>query len=214
MERFRTIGYYICEVAETPEWLHGIGRKLLSVSSCLGEQHPRWECFVGKWEEHESQKYQNKLLLDNEKYGELLETANRLFDSGQIDVDGRFLQLSDAQYFYRKFCSAIPCYIVSISTIPNYYNVLIKELKDGSSFGQMNGENDNSSWIGSDILGWDISGFHSFLCNSLQEDLPTAKFNDISLLENDFDEVISFACRIAGRGEPVEWIPCRMGVYE
>lgn len=42
MECFKVIGYYICEVRDIPEWLHGISGQLLSVSGCLGEQHPRW----------------------------------------------------------------------------------------------------------------------------------------------------------------------------
>ena len=109
MEQFRTIGYYIVKVIDTPKWLSGIGNHMLSVSSCLGEIHPKWQIYMGGWKKKEE------------------------------------------------------------------------------------------------------SGFHSFLCNSLHNDLPTAKFNHIGLLENDFEEVVQFACLIEGTGEPVEWIPCRVG---
>ena len=210
METFKVIGYYICEVVETPEWLHGIGKQMLSVSGCLGEQHPKWECFLGGWCKDESQEYQKRLRND-EQYQEFSEAANRLFDLGRIDGDSRFLRLSDAQYFCEKFCSALTCRVVSVSTIPEYFEILSKELKGGQSHGQMNGEIDSSSWIGSDILGWDIGGFHSFLCNSLQESLLTAKFNNIGLLENEFQNVIHYAKQIKGLGEPVEWIPCKVG---
>ena len=77
----------------------------------------------------------------------------------------------------------------------------------------MNGENDNSPCLGNDILGWDISGFHSFLCNSLQEELSDVKFNHMGLLDHDFPEVARFARQIKGMGEPVEWIPCRIGIF-
>ena len=38
MECFKAIGYYICEIIDTPEWLQGISRQILSVSGCIGEQ--------------------------------------------------------------------------------------------------------------------------------------------------------------------------------
>lgn len=207
MECFKVIGYYICEVRDTPKWLHGISGQLLSVSGCLGEQHPGW----GR-DEDASREYQKRLMMQDEQYREFLETRNHLFDLRRMDVDCRFLQLSDTQYFHEKICPAIPCHVVSISTIPKYFEILEEELKGSNSHGLMSGEVDNSSWIGSDILGWDISGFHSFLCNSLQKRLPAARFNDMGLLENDFDEVTGFASEIAGLGEPVEWIPCRVGI--
>jgi hypothetical protein len=31
--------------------------------------------------------------------------------------------------------------------------------------------------IGMDILGWDNYSFHSFLCNSLQDEFPDIRFN-------------------------------------
>ncbi len=53
----------------------------------------------------------------------------------------------------------------------------------------MNGEDDSAPCLGNDILGWDISGFHSFLCNSLQKELPDVKFNHMGLLDHNFMEV-------------------------
>lgn len=137
-----------------------------------------------------------------------------LFGAGKLDVDSRFLHLSDAKDFYERFCRAVPCRVVSISTTGAYYGILVEELKGSHSHGLMNGKNDSGSWIGNDILGWDISGFHSFLCNSLQKELPDARFNGTGLLENGFHEVEGFVRQIQGKGEPVEWIPCRIGAYE
>ena len=212
-DQFKIIGYYICEINDTPKWLQGISRQILSVSGCIGEQHPKWECFMGGWIKGEVQEYQERLQLDKKQYREFSEVANHLFDARRLDVDCRFLQLSDAKDFCERFCQAVSCRVVSISTTRKYYEILSDELKGINSYGLMNGENDSSPCMGCDILGWDISGFHSFLCNSLQKDLPDARFNDIGLLENDFNEVVCFAHQIEGKGEPVEWIPCRVGVY-
>lgn len=210
---FQVVGYYICEICNTPEWLRGISRQILSVSGCIGEQHPRWECFMGGWARGEAQEYQRRLQLDLERYQKFSEAANSLFDAKRLDVDCRFLQLSDAKDFYERFCRAVPCHVVSISTTKEYYEMLADELSNSQSYGLMNGEEDNSPCLGSDILGWDISGFHSFLCNSLQKIVPDAKFNEMGLLDHDFHEVACFTQQIEGKGEPVEWIPCRIGVH-
>ena len=209
---YKVIGYYICELCDTPEWLQGISRQILSVSGCIGEQHPRWECFMGGWDKKANQEYQEKLRLDKEQYRVFSETAKRLFDVGSLDVDSRFLRLSDARDFYERFCRAVSCRVVSVSTAREYYEILAGELKSGNSHGRMNGEDDRILCLGNDILGWDISGFHSFLCNSLQKELPDIKFNHVGLLDFDFPEVARFADQIKGKGEPVEWIPCRIGV--
>ena len=99
-EHFQTIGYYLCEIVEVPEWLHGPDRQMLSVSGCIGEQHPRWECFMGGWLKGESEKYQSRLRMDAKTWRDFTESVNRLFDAGRLDVDCRFLQLSDAQCIY------------------------------------------------------------------------------------------------------------------
>ena len=75
---FKVIGYYICEINDTPGWFQGISRQILSVSGCIGEQHPRWECFMGGWLKGEAREYQEKLRLDGEQYREFSETANCL----------------------------------------------------------------------------------------------------------------------------------------
>lgn len=199
MEDFRTIGYYICEVVDTPEWLHGIGRHLLSVSGCFGEQHPKWECFMGGWGKGEGQEYQKRLRMNDKQYSEFLEVASHLFSRRRMDIDCRFRQLSDAQDFYKKFCRAIPCRVVSISTVPEYFQILEQELEGNNSYGLMNGEMDSGAWIGNDILGWDISGFHSFLCNSLQNDLQLARFNDLDCWKMIFVRWLTLPARFRGR---------------
>ncbi len=213
-EQFKIIGYYICEVIDTPEWLRDVGKQVLSVSSCIGEQHPKQECFMGGWCKGERQEYQKLLKMNDGQYKNFLDAATQLFDLKRLDIDCRFLQLSDAQGFYKKIRSEINCRIVSISTIPKYYEVLEKELKGTNSHGLMSGSADNSLWVGNDILGWDLPGFHSFLCNSLQVGLPGVKFNNMGLLANDFQDVINYAGQTKGLGEPVEWLPYRLGIYE
>lgn len=96
MKCYKVIGYYICELCDTPEWLQGSSRQILSVSGCIGEQHPRRGCFMGGWGKEAVLEYREKLRLDTEQYNELSETAKRLFNAGSLDVDSIFLRLLDA----------------------------------------------------------------------------------------------------------------------
>ncbi len=159
----------------------------------------------------ERQAYQKRMGLSDEQYINYTECVKELFDSRRLDTGSRFLRLSDAEYFYKKFCSTGFCRLVSVSTTSEYFELLAEEVTDGNGNRMVSGEPDCGRLIGCDILGWDVGGFHSFLCNSLQRELPEAEWNGIGLLKNDFGEVAQFADTIQGIGEPVEWIPCRIG---
>ncbi len=93
------------------------------------------------------------MRLNEERYGEMIETARRLFDLKRMDAASRFYQLSDARDFCQRFCPAVNCRVVSVSTTPEYFDVLAEGLMDCGTFGPVNGKPDHSPWLGSDILG-------------------------------------------------------------
>lgn len=213
MNQFKIIGYYISEVIDMPRYLKKLGERLLSVSSCLGEMHPKLECcFVNAWSDEEKRAYRIRMKLSEGQYADYMKTVQDLFASRRLDSDCRFRNLWDAVDFYEKFCGAVPCCLVCVSTTSEYYEILSEEMADGYDSRRIEGEPDENPLAGYDILGWDIGGFHSFLCNSLQEELPEAVFNGMGLVGNAFDDAAGFARRIQGKGEPVEWIPCRVGM--
>lgn len=211
MEQLRIVGYYIVEIVNTPKWLCEIANHIISVSSCIGEIHPKWQIYMGGWKKGEDREYQNKLRMDDEQYQFFSKDANQLFSSRKLDVDGRFSCLSVARRFYDNYFFGSTYKLVSIATCDKYLEILTQEMKNSNA--SISGETDENLSLGCDILGWDISGFHSFLCNSLQDDLPATRFNSFGLLENNFEEVVQLASQIEGLGEPVEWIPCRVGTY-
>ena len=63
--------------------------------------------------------------------------------------------------------------------------------------------------LGCDVIGWDMGGFHSFLCNSLQELFADLCFTENGLADVSYAEAEKMADKIIedGRGEPVEWLP-------
>lgn len=150
---YKTIGYYICGLIETPEFVGFRNEWMLSVSECFGGVHPDLSCcYFQNNLRNQRMEYRKKLNLKDNIFDKMQKEIGDMFEK-ELAIDGRFLNLTDAQYF----CS------------------------------------------------------HSFLCNHLHKELPTARFNQYGLLDNSFEEVIEFSNQIEGKGEPVEWIPCRIG---
>lgn len=211
---YRIIGYYICELIEIPRYLGRTGT-MVSVSGCFGGTHPRLDvCFFTNnyTDAKERDAYKKLWNLSGEKAQQLSKEINGLFGNG-LDTDGRFTCLSDARRFYDSYFSNGNCIIVSVSSEEKYFDILKGELGNNScglTFDKT-GCMDENELLGFDILGWDIGIFHSFLCNGLQKMLTRVRFNDYGLLGNTFDETAAFSCQIQGLGEPVEWIPCRIG---
>lgn len=209
---YRVIGYYVCEIM-TCNRPDESGDRMISVSGCFGGIHPDLSCcFFEENREDECEEYCAKWNLNREKLGQLKWDIGKLFDH-RLGIDGRFLSKADAEYFAQTYFSENECVVVCVSTTDEYYDVLKKEfIETGIANNNiLSYDLDESQLLGFDILGWDISGFHTFLCNNLQSILPSVRFNAINLLDNDFEEVKGFARQIQGKGEPVEWIPCRIG---
>lgn len=107
-EHFQTIGYYLCEIVEVPEWLHGPDRQMLSVSGCIGKQHPRWECFMGGWLKGESEKYRSRLRMDAETWRDFTESVNRLLMPGVWTWTAGFCNYRMRSIFMKKCLHGFP----------------------------------------------------------------------------------------------------------
>lgn len=213
---YKIVGYYICEKLDIPDFLGIKGNKLISVSGCFSGIHPNLtHCYFINNRKKEQLEYHEKWSITEEKAIKLQRDIHSMFESC-LAIDGRFLYLKDAEKIREKYFATNKCIIVSVSTTEEYYEILTEELM-GNSSGINNffsGEIDRNELLGYDILGWDISGFYSFLCNSLHKGSETLRFNQFCLLENVFEDVQDFTKSIQGKGEPVEWIPCRIGRCE
>lgn len=210
-----TLGYYICEPAvNIYEKLKDVGNLRVSISGCLGTQHPvLTSCFwMGYLEEKET--YRKKWKMDEETFCDLKKDVADIFQKHLIEVDSRFVNLEQAEYFYRKYFNNSGCMLVSVSVGKKYQEILEEEITfSGNNNCPVSWKDyDNAQEVlGCDIVGWDVSGFHSFLCNYLHLKLPEVRFNSFGLIDNQYEETETFAKRIEGQGEPVIWIPCQIG---
>ena len=190
----QVVGYYICERVAAPNVLHGFSKQIYSVSSCIGEQHPNLHgCF---WQGYEKKKeeYRKRWKLDDEAFHQLRLDVSNLFERKLLDVDGRFLCLSDVLHVYERYFADGSCLLLGISLAEQYLPMIQKEVK------LIGTELPVGRNIGCDILGWDICSFHTFLCNSLQTDVQgdeEISFNIYGLVENSYSIVEQYATSIA-----------------
>lgn len=207
----QVIGYYICERVTTPNFLHGFSKEIYSVSPCIGEQHPNLSgCF---WQGYQKEKkeYRKRWKLNDEDFQQLFLDVSDLFERKLMDADGRFLYLADARCVYERYFADGSCLLLGISLAEQYLPMMQEEVK------LIGTELPVGQSIGCDILGWDISSFHTFLCNSLQTDVQgddEISFNVHGLVENSYSIVGQYAASIAEMGEPVDWLPYEILLYE
>lgn len=210
-----TVGYYIVEPKTKPEIISLPCKQIISASDCISLHHPDLVEFFWLGAEKKAGKYQEKFQLSDETFLHLKEDVSRLLDDGKIVIDGLFKNRKDAEEIYQKYFSANDAIrIIGISVQTPYVDVLQEEM--GNSGWLYTQENVQGKPLGFEIIGWDISGWHSYLCNDLQkiiEEKYLLKVNDLGLIQNSYEEVIDFAKGIEGMGEPVEWVPVAVHDY-
>jgi hypothetical protein len=207
----QVIGYYICERVSTPNFLHGFSKEIYSVSPCIGEQHPNLSGCFWQGYQKEKKKYQKRWKLNNEAFQQLFLEVSGLFERRLLDADGRFLNLADARRVYKSYFANGSCLLLGISLAEQYLPMIQEEVK------LLGTELPMGQSIGCDILGWDISSFHTFLCNSLQTHVQgdeEISFNAYGLIENSYSIVEQYAASIAEMGEPVDWLAYEISLYE
>lgn len=213
---YKILGYYICEKIIAPEILGIKSDEMITVSGCFSEIHPDLTyCYFDNNRKKEQIEYRKKWDINESKAIMLQNDIHNMFQN-RLAIDGRFLNLEDAKKICANYFDINKCVIVSVSATEEDYKQMTNELSEHSNAINdfFTGILDENELFGYDILGWDISGFHTFLCNSLHKELELARFNKYCLLENDFETVQDFANQIQGKGEPVEWVPCRIGRCE
>lgn len=199
MEELIPFGFYICRAAKHHPLSNSEPNRMISASDCLCDHEPQLSLCHG-WEPHGDDADYISRFLSKDEYLKMSEEINSLFSSGHFFGDGRFTRLEDALHFFDAYFK--DHILISISTLPEYLSI--------SDDLMYHGKDDISNYepIGMDILGWDMGlGFHSFLCNALQDGFPDIRFNEYGFMDSDLKTAASIASKIQGMGEPVDWFP-------
>lgn len=223
---FVDYGYYIISPCPCPAFLAGFSERILTVSGCFCEIWSELFSCMGA-DEREDEIFRKQLGFTESEFLEYSAEITRLFEDGRLDTDGRFLFKADGEHVYRRYFyrqtqseREESRRLVGISLEETSISLLAEEMgtqtgaPEGGAFKKQ--PQTGGLFLGFDILGWDISGFHTYLCNSLQKNLMESfdlKPGEFGLLKNSLEEVGKFAAAIQGRGEPVVWIPFALHDY-
>lgn len=216
---FLNFGYYIIEPSLLPEYLNLTCDQILTVSECMCNIHPSLTGFLFHVELTDLQlEYKESLSLSDEEFTELQEMVLRLYDEHNLDVDGRFVKLSDARLFCKKYLYNKPnIKIISLALESAYKDVFVEEVDGCLNAPLLENKKNDGDFLGYDILGWDYSYFHTYLCNSLNENISDKyplEVNKHGLLQNSYSQVKMFSEYIDGEGEPVMWLPFAVYSHE
>lgn len=197
------LGYYICKHEICPKFLNNISDRIISVSNCLCEHEPRIT-FTHGWKPNgDKKKYIDSLFMNREQYLKMSNEINDLFNAGLYLFDGRFLDYNDAKYFFDTYFDR-PDYSLIAAVLDEKY---LDAVKDDIPICKDDHLEGSYKHIGCDIIGWDFTGFHSFLCNSIHEDYPYLHFNEYGLVDEKYSDVEVIAEKIQGQGDLVDWFP-------
>lgn len=207
--KYVSIGYYICEYTFSPPFLSDISEKNISISNCLCIHEPRIFLCHGWKPDGDKQEYIN-CFSSKEKYIKMSEEITSLLDKSLFFTDGRFLRKENALFFYKEYFNDPKYILVSVCAKDKY----IKLLGDDFNIEKNSADEIDGELIGCDIIGWDVSAFHSFFCSGLEKQFSDVKFNSYGLLDEPYCKAEQMSFSIQSMGEPVDWIPVELHKIE
>lgn len=217
-ESFYFGGYFIVKPTPRPHWMNGnvIHEKVMSASNCLCDFYPDINIIRNK-SQKVKEEYRITLGLDISTYDKMENWINEKFEK-DLELPYIFSSYESAFEFYGKFLyNQNDLRIIGIA-LPNIYKDSFIEEQDDLSYGvckMINKHipiNIHNTTLGYEILGYDWGGFHSYICNGL-ENMYYDKYK-LVLNENGFistleeaDILSRYTNNVIENKEPVLWLP-------
>jgi hypothetical protein len=159
----------------------------------------------------------------------LIAWATAAFDSGRVGWPGMFLDLDAALDFRRTFLPAgIETAVVGIALPARLRDRFVEATRPAPGSGVPGvvhavlacaSPAEGGRPLGFDVLGWDCSGFHSYLCNGLEVEFErvlgvTPNATGFFDSQDDATRCAEHAGLDTTGAEPAVWLPWRMLAYD
>lgn len=211
-------GYYIIKPIPWADWMNGdvLPELVLSASSCICDFYPDISVIWNK-SRKKKKEYMKAIGLDSCTYDKMEYWLNEEFENN-FDYPDVFNSYESAIEFCQKFLyNQSDLRIIGVA-LPKIHRDSFLGEQDDLRYGICKNLNkalsvdSRSTILGYEILGFEAGGFHSYICNGL-EDEYCSKYNFI-LNENGFIPTLEEAKtlsdytneQIEGK-EPVLWLP-------
>jgi hypothetical protein len=174
-------GYLIIEPAALPSWKTDkrLPEKLITASDCLCSIHP------GNW--GVSWASQEKVVQDIKKRAGISDAELKRIQAEVDDLLNRveygfpnvFMSVERAFEFKERYLKKIETQIIRLSLPETYFEEALEKLKpqeelmETGFFARLKRrepETNEGDFLGYEVLCWDTSSFHSFICNGLEKD--------------------------------------------
>ena len=224
-------GYFIVTPKKRPEYMDKdlIRDTILSASQCFTDFYPDISVLWGHSNEAK-QKYAQQLNISQSTYEEMEkwvgDNFSDKFKAGTLEYPDVFTTIEIAREFLSKFLSHLTdAKIIGIGLPEEYVEEFIEfeNNPEEKQYGieqlllrRITIEENDSKMLGNEVLGFDMTFFHSYLCSGLEKDYKS--HYGFTLNENGFISTLEEAIRFCDYfndeelGEPVLYLP--WGIFE
>jgi hypothetical protein len=216
LNNYYNAGYILIKLCDRASYINSNiipNEKILSASDCVCKSYPN---FILTKPKKDQKSYKKELDLDDEKFQYMIKWLTEKSKSGMVTYDGIFSNIDDAKMFKDLFLSQVTdIQLIGLNLPKKSFGIFIESIHfEAGVIDQLKHKNPvdpNGLILGHEILGSEGgSNFHSYLCNSLEEDYAE-KFNFqvnqygliTSLEESDTFAKYSNDNQL---GEPVIWL--------
>lgn len=216
-EYFYLGGYFIIKSIPRTEWMNHdvLPESILSASSCICDFYPD-SSFVFNKSRKIKKKYMKEIGIDFFEYKQMEDWLNKESEN-HFDYPNVFSSPNSANEFRQKFLyNQSGLRIIGVALPKTYKDSFLEEQDLGygicKNINKAMAIDSHSTILGYEILGYEHGGFHSYLCNGLENQYKN-KFN-YTLNKNGFIETLKEAQVLANYTneevkdtEPVRWVP-------
>ena len=230
MEEYYIGGYYLVEGTEIKAYMDAalLPNKIWSISDCICDLHP--DLAALSWSSCSKQnrrEYQKKLNLTKKEFSDLQKEVDDLFSTNKIGWLEMFIDRDAAIHFAQKYLSDISdLKLFMIATTAEDKDYFLEEEKPKGNQGEVGvyrclkqelTVKGQDRLRGFEVLGYELGGFHSFVCNSLEKDFSEKlkiKLNANGLIDSyaDAERAADYASEPDVGAEPALWMP--WAIYE
>lgn len=210
-------GYFIIKSISRTEWMNHdvLPESILSASSCICDFYPDSSVVFNK-SRKKKKKYMKEIGIDFLEYKQMEDWLNKESEN-HFDYPNVFSSPNSANEFRQKFLyNQSGLRIIGVALPKTYKDSFLEEQDLGygicKNINKAMAIDSHSTILGYEILGYEHGGFHSYLCNGLENQYKN-KFN-YTLNKNGFIETLKEAQVLANYTndevkdtEPVRWVP-------
>lgn len=222
-------GYYLILPAPRPAGCAAelVPQQVLTVTDCIVDRAPdTWAISWASASDDERGQEAAKFHLRDDELQGFVEWSTQALDEGLLGWPSTFFELETALTIHDRLASD-ELVILGISLETDNCDDLLQDFPTAENMGTPGVIQalerhapiaPGGSRVGFDVLGWDGWGFHSYLCNGLQDEFQSA----LGVTPNEFgffsEEEARMCAEYAGLettgAEPGMWLPWAITIYE